>query len=544
MGSSEQREAIELTREALRTEWRRTGVHPGINIIDAVHSWTAQRTDQLDFYSPERSTHTTLGEVFDEGARIAAVLLEMGHKPGEAIALHLPNWSESILTLYVAILLRAVIVPIPSIYRMAEIRFILEDSKVTTYVGCDQWRKHDNTDDLKELVSSGQVNRVVVVGDSGPEGSVSWAELVDRAKDATPVPVDAYPTSSGDVAFIVYTSGSTSNPKGAKHSHDTMLSEFEQNRFNFAREGVHLSTYPGGHLGGLFGILRPLLYGRDSVILDQWDADAAASYVDERKIVSMTGPPYFLSTLLDSAETHGKNLESVLDFSTGGTGVPSSLIERADKAGIHPYRTYGSTEHPTVATNAYSDTVFERSQTDGVALKDVRIMIGDDDDNAVVPGSEGQILTLGPDQFLGYTDQEANDAAFARGGWFRTGDLGCINDEGRLVITGRKKDVIIRGGENLSALEIEDVLARHAAVVEVAVIGVPDEKFGERACAFVVLRSGAQLTIDDVREHFRVSEVARQKTPERLVVMEELPRTSSGKVQKQILRADYVPTDE
>src|ERR1700722_9940710 len=135
MGSSEQREAIELTREALRTEWRRTGVHPGINMIDAVHSWTAQRTDQLDFYSPERSTHTTLGEVFDEGALIAAVLLEMGHKPGEAIALHLPNWSESILTLYVAMLLRAVIVPIPSIYRMAEIRFILEDSKVTTYVG-------------------------------------------------------------------------------------------------------------------------------------------------------------------------------------------------------------------------------------------------------------------------------------------------------------------------------------------------------------------------------------------------------------------------
>jgi acyl-CoA synthetase (AMP-forming)/AMP-acid ligase II len=522
-------------RSILWRRWKESGWHRGVNVIDAIHERKAQPGDVIRFVAPDHEREMTLEQLFSEGGRLASVLLEIGVQPGESIALHVPNWPEALVATYAAFLLRAVLVPIPAIYRPSEVRFILEDANVKTYVVGDRWRKHDYLADLSQITSDSGLERVIVIGEA-PPGFLAWADIVERAVTAPLVPVDAYQVPADQAAILVYTSGSTANPKGAVHSHDTILAEFRQGRDSFGRPGWHLAAFPGGHLGGLMSVMRPLLFGGGTAVLDHWDAEVAAHLVDELGIASITGPPYYLATLLDAAERQGANLRSIEDFSTGGAGVPAALIERADQAGFHPYRTYGSTEHPTVATNAPNDNLHDRSQTDGVLLGGAEIRIVDESDHDLPVGSEGEIVTRGPDQFLGYTSPAANQASFTKDGWFRTGDLGSWTARGRLVVTGRKKDVISRGGEKLSALEIEDILARHPSVAEAAVIGAPDPLYGERACAFVVLKPGAALSIEDVRIHFAKASVARQKTPELLFIETELPRTAAGKVHKLRLR--------
>jgi acyl-CoA synthetase (AMP-forming)/AMP-acid ligase II len=536
--------ALEVERQRLRAGWQRSGWHRGVNIVEAIHDGIeARRTDRIRFVGPGHAGQMTLGELTQQGSRIASVLHATGVRPGDAIAVHVPNWPEAARAIYAATLLRAVLVPIPSIYRPAEVKFILEDAKVKTYIVADNWRGHDYLADLPKVTDAAGLERVIVIGDSVPSGCLSWSEVEARALTASATPVGAHHVPGSDLALVVYTSGSTSNPKGGRHSHDTMLADFIQGREQFARPGTHLEGFPGGHLGGFMGLMRPLIYGMDTVILDRWDAEAAADLVHELKVTSMMGPPFYLSTLLDAAAAQGNQLDSIEDFSTGGTGVPTVLIERAFEAGFAPYRTYGMTEHPTITSNNPADTLEDRARTDGIELAGAQIRIVDDEDTDVPAAVEGQIVSRGPDQFLGYTSRGANEATFMPGGWFRTGDLGVITDRGRLVISGRKKDVIIRGGENLSAQEIEDILVRHPAVAEASVVGDKDPLYGERACAFVVLRSGADLSLDDVRAHFLASDVARQKTPERLIIKQELPRTAAGKVKKTVLRAELERAD-
>ena len=401
-----------------------------------------------------------------------------------------------------------------------------------------QWRGHDYSGELAKVSHASRLERVIVIGDPVPQGCIGWDEIADRARLATPMPADRFRRAATDLAFVVYTSGSTAKPKGVRHSSDTVLAEFAQGWRQFGKRGVFMEGFPAGHMGGLIAALRPLIYGQQTVILDHWDAELAAHLIDDLQVTSVTGPPFYLTTLLEAAEQHGLDLSSIGDFSTGGSGVPAVLIERANDAGVLAYRTYGSTEHSTIATNVPTDALSDRSRTDGLVMEGAALRILDEEDQDVPRGREGEVITRGPDQFLGYTDDDANRAAFTTDGWFRTGDIGWINDHGRLVISGRKKDVISRGGEKLSSEEIEDVLARHPAVSHAAVVGLADPLYGERACAFVVLREGSTLTLDQVKEHFRRADVARQKTPEKLVIKTEFPRTAAGKVRKLALREE------
>jgi acyl-coenzyme A synthetase/AMP-(fatty) acid ligase len=526
-------------REGLRASWRRSGWHRGISLADAV-SCCAQLhgSDRVRFTAEDHDRDLPISELVDEGARVATVLAELGVRPGDVIALHVPSWPEGVSVLCAGLWLRAAVVPIPGIYRPAEVEFILEDAQVSTYVMAARWRGHDYTEELARLSRASHLERVIVIGDPVPGGCIAWGEIAERARLAVPMSVDRFRRPATELAFVVYTSGSTAKPKGVRHSSDTMLAEFAQGWRQFGKPGVFLEGFPAGHMGGLIAALRPLIYGQRTVILDRWNADEAAHLVDDLKVTSVTGPPFYLTTLLQAAEHHGLDLSSIGDFSTGGSGVPAILIEHANDAGVLAYRTYGSTEHATIATNVPTDALPDRSRTDGRTMEGVSLRILDEEDQDVPRGRDGEVITRGPDQFLGYTNDDANRAAFTSDGWFRTGDIGRIDDDDRLVISGRKKDIIIRGGEKLSSEEIEDVLARHPAVSHVAVVGLQDALYGERACAFVVLREGSTLTLDEVREHFRRAEVARQKTPEKLVIKSEFPRTPAGKVQKIALREE------
>jgi acyl-CoA synthetase (AMP-forming)/AMP-acid ligase II len=531
--------AIEGERAARRAAWRSAGIHRGVNMVDAFHEGLGSRQSaQLRFLAEGHQRDLTLRQLYEEGAAVATVLTQVGVRPGARVALHVPNWPEQMIALYAAQLLRAVVVPIPAIYGPTEVRFILEDAGVDTYILADHWRNQGYLDSLSQVSTAASLERVIVVGDEVPAGCIAWADIAARARSAEPTPLAAHRTDSQSLSFVIYTSGSTANPKGGQHSHDTFLAEFEQGREKQSAPGRYLQTFPGGHVAGLLGMLRPLLFGQDTVIMDHWDAELAASLTSDLGITSMAGAPFYLTTLLDAADKLGADLHTIADMLVGSAAVPPALVERAAAAGFRPYRCYGSTEHPTISSNLPSDSLEDRSRTDGALLSGVEVQIVDEDGRRLGAGSEGEILSRGPDQFLCYTDPAANREVLTAGGWFRTGDIGYLTPRGRLVISDRKKDVIIRGGENLSSQEIEAILVRHPAVAQVAVIGVPDPRYGERAGAVVVLRPGRVLELDDVRAHFRAAGVARQKTPEMLVIRPDLPRTAAGKVQKFRLREE------
>jgi acyl-CoA synthetase (AMP-forming)/AMP-acid ligase II len=541
--SSDDLESIEELREQHRVAWRKSGLHRGQNMIEALHDGFSSRAEsRIEFLAEGHTADLSLREMYDQGDRVATVLYEMGVRPGGRVAIQVPNWPEATVAHYAALLLRAVIVPVPSIYGPTEVKFILEDAKVDTYFLADRWGSHDYIAALPEVSKAKYLERIIVVGDDVPTGCVAWQEIAERAARAEPTPVGEHHVDAQDVCFTIYTSGSTSNPKGGIHSHDTMVAELMQKR-EYYSTGSRLQGFPGGHVAGLLGTWGPILHGQHLFMMDQWDAAVAAPLISERKITAFTGAPFYLATLLDEADSGGYSLRSIHEMLVGSAGVPPILIERAQDAGFNPYRAYGSTEHPTISSNVPEASLESRSKTDGPLLPNVEAKIVDEDDRTLPAGMPGEILSRGPDQFLHYTDREANRATLAPEGWFRTGDVGWFTPDGELVISDRKKDVIIRGGENLSSQEIEDILLRHPSVSEVSVIGAPDPLYGERACAFVVLHADTELSLDDVRSHFVSAGVARQKTPEILVVKDELPRTAAGKVKKFMLRDELVAQD-
>jgi cyclohexanecarboxylate-CoA ligase len=277
-----------------------------------------------------------------------------------------------------------------------------------------------------------------------------------------------------------------------------------------------------------------------TVTFDTFGPELVLDAIERYQLVGTGGAPTFLAGILDVLESGHRDLSSLRTFLVGAASVPPELVLRAEAAGIKAFRCYGSSEHPTVTSGTPEDPLETRAYTDGRCLGANEVRIVDDDGRDLPRGSEGEIATRGPELFVGYRDPALNRDCFLPGGWFRTGDLGIFDANGLLTVTDRKKDIIIRGGENISAKEVEDVLARHPAVSEAAVVAMPDPRLGERVCAVVILR-GRHLDLAVVAEHFSRAGVARQKTPEHLVVVEELPRTPAGKVQKFQLRARLGP---
>jgi non-ribosomal peptide synthetase component E (peptide arylation enzyme) len=241
-------------------------------------------------------------------------------------------------------------------------------------------------------------------------------------------------------------------------------------------------------------------------------------------------------TLINAPEFADYDTSSLQLFGLGGAGVPPSVVQQLHALGWGSSRSYGCTEHPSITMGALDDPPEKCAFTDGRPQRDVEVRLVDDDGNDVRPGSEGEVVSRGPDQFLGYMDPAMDAEAFDDDGWFHTGDIGRFDDDGYLVITDRKKDIIIRGGENISAREVEEILATHPKVQESAVTAIADPRYGERVCAFVITRDAQTLTLDEVLAHFKAEGVAKQKTPERLELVTEFPRTLSGKIQKYVLR--------
>jgi len=483
----------------------------------------------------------TFGEVDALARRVAAGLRARGIEPGDAVAFQLPNWLEAAATFYAIAYLGAIVVPIVHFYGPKEVGYILRKTNVKALVTADRFGHQDFLANLTSMRDTlPELEWVAVVGERTDEsvaaGDIAFGDLIADE------PLTEIPTvDPRTAALVAYTSGTTSDPKGVVHSHRTINAEIHQlSAMQNDRGGPAMITgAPVGHgIGMLAALLIPVFRRSEIHLIDVWDPGRVLEAMLEDGLSSGQGSTYFLTSLLDHPDYDPERHVPLMPFiGLGGSAVPAAVGERCAAMGIEIARSFGSTEHPSI-TGCTPDAPHEkRVNTDGLPLPGVEIRLVDDDGKDVELGMPGEIWSRGPELFVGYTDAAATKAAFSADGWFMTGDIGVLDDDGYLAITDRKKDIIIRGGENVSAQEVEEILVRMPDVAEVAVVAAPDARLGEVACAYFRMQPGhAPPDLPGVRSYLEQAGIARQKWPEHLRSVDEFPRTASGKVQKFMLR--------
>jgi acyl-CoA synthetase len=478
--------------------------------------------------SQVRPWNGTFADVDRAARSLATELRARGVGPGSVVVLQLPNWVEAGITFWAAAYVGAVVVPIVHFYGAKEVEYIVRATEPDVVVTADRFGHADHLATWGDVLGRHPVPLWLVVGDMPtgdlPAAATPFASLLDAPPLAGPVAVD--PDAP---AIVGFTSGTTRDPKGVVHSHRTIGCETRQLDYFFPTGGPpQITGAPVGHfIGMLNAFLVPMLRLRAVNLIDVWDPGEVLRMMREEGLGVGGGATYFLTSLLDHPDFTDEHLALMPYAGLGGSTVPVAVTERATRLGIRVFRSYGSTEHPSITSCLIDDAEVKRLTTDGRALPGVELRLEDD----------GEIVSRGPDCCLGYTDPELTATVFDADGWYRTGDVGVLDDEGYLTITDRVSDIIIRGGENISAQEIEELMLGVDGLAEVSVIAAPDERLGERAAAVIRLRPGSAMpSLADVRDHLAAAGLARQKWPESLHLVDEFPRTPSGKVQKFRLR--------
>jgi cyclohexanecarboxylate-CoA ligase len=497
--------------------------------------------------SPERvcaacgDDSLTFGQAFERAERLAAHLGRLGLRPGDCIGFQLPNWLETVPINLAACILGLVVNPIVPIYRHAEVRLILRDCRAKAIFVPERFRTFDFAEMMRSIADDlPDLQHVIVLrGSSAPAlpGSIVFEDLL--AADAGAAPWAGQRPEA--VKMVMYTSGTTGRPKGVLHTHETMPRSLQScvEHWSIEDDDVVIMPSPVTHITGYsWGLEMPFYHGTRSLLMERWDAGEAVELIDRHGARATIGATPFLQELVDAAERKGSRLPSLKVFACGGAAVPPALVQRANAlfAKGRTFRVYGSTEAPMTTLGFVSDGTLDlAAETDG-RIVDYEVRIVDEDGKPVPAGREGEILTRGPALFVGYTDPAETATGFTSDGFFRMGDIGYLTPDDAIVITGRKKDLIIRGGENISAKEIEDALHRHPLIREVAAVSMPHARLGETVCAYVVSSREPPPTLEDLLIYLKQLGIARQKFPEHLEVVEDLPRTASGKVKKDILR--------
>ncbi|MCD2197981.1 AMP-binding protein [Actinomycetospora endophytica] len=518
--------------QAVAARWRASGHWPGRlldDYLDEAVARTPHRPAVVD-----GATTLTYAELADRVGAATAGFRALGVTRGDVVSIQLPNWWEALVAHLAVIRLGAVSNPLMPILREREMRFALATARSRVLVVPGTFRGFDHAAlgtrlraDLPDL------EHVVVVRGSG-ETTFDDLDGPDRSAVENREPTDP--------AVLLYTSGTESDPKGAVHCHETLATEDASMIAHFGLTGDDVVWMPSpvAHVTGvLYGFHLATMLATTVVYQDVWDPGAALALIEARRCSVTVAATPFLHGIVHHPERDAHDVSSLRVFACGGADVPPGLVLDATAAlDCLVVRVYGSTEIPTATAGHASDPAELRAGTDGRPIGAAELRVVDPDDGRDLPsGSPGLLLARGPEMFAGYLGRPR---PFDEAGWFPTGDLGSVDDDGFLTVTGRSKDIILRGGENLSAKAIEDLLYAHPGVADVAVVAVPDPVLTERACAVVVPRPGAEVTLESLGAFLGEQGVARQKCPERLEVVAELPRTPTGKVQKFKLRADLV----
>jgi cyclohexanecarboxylate-CoA ligase len=515
------------------TKFRAAGHWRDRTIAHHLDALVAERPEQPLFI--ETSRIYTAAQTRADARRLAGILARRGLKRGDVVSFQLPNWYEAALVELACAYGGFVCNPIVTIYRDAEVDFIIKDSGCRVFFIPEQFRNFSYRDMVNRLRAgwSNVADIMVVRSSAGADG---FEQLMEEEPSDLGTPPDP-----NHVKLIMYTSGTTNRAKGVLHTHNTIATEIANfaGWLKLAHDDVVLMPSPLGHITGyLYGIQLPVTLGIPVVLMETWDVGQAIELIEGHNVSFTIGATPFLQELTSVCLERGNRLPSMRYFPTGGAPVPPEVVYAADRAFDRciVFRLYGSTEAPTVTLGVVDPNERRlRAETEGYVVGH-EIKLVDINEEPVPPGVEGEILTRGPEVCVGYALAEQNHDAFDRDGYFRTGDLAIQTPEGCLTITGRKKDIIIRGGENLSPKEIEDVLYAHPAIREAAVVAMPHERLGETCCAFVTLKPDADFDFDAMLAILKKSGLAKQKYPERLEIVQSLPYTAAGKIRKNLLR--------
>ena len=481
-------------------------------------------------------TRLSYAEVDDLSSRLAAALHARGIGRGDVVSFQLPNWWEFSILHLACLKLGAISNPLMVIFRERELRFMLglAGSKIlvvpASFRGFDYAAMATN---LREHLP--RLAHIFVVGRDGADGFARLLE--DAAPAAAFTPADG--PGPDEVIQLLYTSGTTGEPKGVMHSSNTMLSNLKYfaERLGLGVDDViHMPSPLAHQLGFMYGIVLPIMLGGTAILQDIFSAPEMARQIRDEAASFTMGATPFLNDLTEHVAATGQATPSLRVFVSAGAPIPRALVAKARQTlGAAIVSAWGMSENGAVTTTRLDDGEEKATTTDGGPLPGMELRILGADGAVLPAGQEGQLQVRGCSNFVGYLKRpelNPNDPD----GWFDTGDLARMDADGYIRIAGRSKDIIIRGGENIPVVEVEGLLFRHPAVAEVAIVGIPDARLGERACAFVRLREGASLSLADITTYLEAQRMARQYMPERLEILPELPRTPSGKIQKFKLR--------
>lgn len=528
--------------EQRRAAYRQQGLWGDASLADYWQQTARAMPDKIAVVDNHGATYTY--SALDHAAScLANWMLAKGIESGDRIAFQLPGWCEFTVIYLACLKIGAVSVPLLPSWREAELVWVLNKCQAKMFFAPTLFKQTRPVDLILPLQNQlPQLQQIVGVDKLAPAtSSLSLSQII-----ADNIPLTTAITTHGDeLAAVLFTSGTEGLPKGVMLTHNNILASERAYcaRLNLTWLDVFMMPAPLGHATGfLHGVTAPFLIGARSVLLDIFTPDACLALLEQQRCTCMLGATPFVYDLLNLLEKQPADLSALRFFLCGGTTIPKKVARECQQLGIKLLSVYGSTESSPHAVVNLDDPLSRFMHTDGYAAAGVEIKVVNDARKTLPPGCEGEEASRGPNVFMGYFDEpELTARALDEEGWYYSGGLCRMDEAGYIKITGRKKDIIVRGGENISSREVEDILLQHPKIHDACVVAMPDERLGERSCAYVVLKAPHHsLSLEEVVAFFSRKRVAKYKYPEHIVVIEKLPRTASGKIQKFLLRKDIM----
>ncbi|CAD6127641.1 medium-chain fatty-acid--CoA ligase [Escherichia coli] len=528
--------------EQRRAAYRQQGLWGDASLADYWQQTARAMPDKIAVVDNHGASYTY--SALDHAAScLANWMLAKGIESGDRIAFQLPGWCEFTVIYLACLKIGAVSVPLLPSWREAELVWVLNKCQAKMFFAPTLFKQTRPVDLILPLQNQlPQLQQIVGVDKLAPAtSSLSLSQIIADNTSLT----TAITTHGDELAAVLFTSGTEGLPKGVMLTHNNILASERAYcaRLNLTWQDVFMMPAPLGHATGfLHGVTAPFLIDARSVLLDIFTPDACLALLEQQRCTCMLGATPFVYDLLNVLEKQPADLSALRFFLCGGTTIPKKVARECQQRGIKLLSVYGSTESSPHAVVNLDDPLSRFMHTDGYAAAGVEIKVVDDARKTLPPGCEGEEASRGPNVFMGYFDEpELTARALDEEGWYYSGDLCRMDEAGYIKITGRKKDIIVRGGENISSREVEDILLQHPKIHDACVVAMSDERLGERSCAYVVLKAPHHsLSLEEVVAFFSRKRVAKYKYPEHIVVIEKLPRTTSGKIQKFLLRKDIM----
>jgi cyclohexanecarboxylate-CoA ligase len=504
-------------------------------------------------FATDGTRSLTFRQLFDSAQRLAVGLHRQGWRAGDTAALQLPSWVEFVQVLTALSRLGVIAVPIMPIYRREEVGYVASNAEIRGVFTPATFKKFNYLDmylglrqehpDLQIVVARPDTAADSIINDN--DGLFSLQELEVDTDDDSARQELGDPPGADEPFVIVYTSGTTSRSKGCVHTFNTYCSGARAliAPFGFSEADVQFGPSPVAHTTGLVtSVLLPMLAGAATHLMAEWDPDRGIEEIQRFGCTAAVTAPTFLHGLLSAYDAERHDLSSLRLWTCAGAPIPAAVVERAGATlpNVKVLSLYGRSENLVTTTCSVGDDVLRALTSDGAAVPGAQVKIVDLEGNEVPRGAEGDIAYRGPAHMIEYlANPEETAALFTADGFSRSGDLGVMTEDGYVRVTGRTKDIVIRGGMNISVREIEDNLVNHPDLLASSCVGMPDERLGERVCCYVVTAPGHTTpTVEDLRNFLLSHGMPVQKTPERVVAVDALPMTPTGKVLKQELRKD------